>query len=689
MSKTAAILMGKKARVINEMAPPPKPAEEAAPSAGPDLTAQTLPTASLWPGRILFAAEWLSLAAIFIFMLVKSWLRWMDPLIDFPRDLYMAWRVSEGDLLYKDVTNWYGPLPQLTEGAGFHFFGVGIDTIVWMNIVLTVGVILLLWGIFAMLGNRLSRWVCVATFIVVFVFGHYTGIANYNFIAPYVAQSTYGFAGLMLLLWALLRRNKSARSGWLFLAGLGLAIAYLDKPEPLLASLGALMVYGGAEFLAALRKNPLRTDWRGAFAWAMRALGWVAAGFLALWLPLFLYFWYRGGFSYALLAADYVPHTLLNSRFQDKVEHSHLMQTFFGWDRPQENFLHHLNAGAALVGLLGGMVAIHYFWPRINSHHPLWLLCPVLMVGGAGIAAWLGWRQNHWMDTGMDFVFPVTLAALITVGWCWWAVWQRRAEASRLKALAIVGTAAALMMARMFLHGRIYQFGFFMMPLAVLFVIHLVLVEGCRVQTSGHRFRALLPAIFCALVFFGVFCLARISLQVYARKTAVVGEGRDQFYAFPARVAPNVPIMNPSSGALLNLMIHVFRIKTPNAKTLAVFPEGIAANYHLRVRSPLTELEFHPVALGYVGVDQVVDELKDNPPDAIYLHYRSYGEFGERFFADNEATGRPIMVWIAANYERVAKGGRTRSTVTGNVIDLLTPKPHPNSQPLYLVEPIN
>jgi hypothetical protein len=89
-----------------------------------------------------------------------------------------------------------------------------------------------------------------------------------------------------------------------------------------------------------------------------------------------------------------------------------------------------------------------------------------------------------------------------------------------------------------------------------------------------------------------------------------------------------------------------------------------------------------------VGPDQVVDELKGHPPDAIYLTYRSYTEFGEKYFASNATTGRPIMVWVAANYVRVAKGGRTKFTVTGNVIDLLVPKPRPAAKPLDIVEPV-
>jgi len=633
-----------------------------------------------WLGWVLLVAEWGSLAGIFLFMLTRSWLKWMDPLIDFPRDLYLAWRVSEGDLLYEKVANWYGPLPQLAEGAGFHLFGVGIDTIVWMNIALTIGVVVLIWDIFGALGNSFSRWLCLVVFIVVFAFGHYTSTANYNFIAPYVAQSTYGFAGLVLLLWALLHQLKSVRPYWSGVAGLGLAVTYLDKPEPLLAAVGALAVYCVAGFLRQARKNPEGVNLRGALRRAAQSVGWLAGGFLSLWLPVFLYFFFRGGFVYALLAADYVPHTLLDARFQDTIEHSHLAQTFIGFDDPWPHFFSHGQAGAGLITILGVLVAASHWWMRAKPLSPAWCVAPCIMLLAVGVAIGVEIHENHWMNLGEAMVFPVMLAAVVAAGWSWWAAWRNRGDAAHWQGLAMVGAAAALMLARMILHGRIYQFGFFMMPLAVLFVVHLVVSEAARPQPARPRAHWLLPAMFSFLVLWGVISLGSISLRVYASKTASVGEGRDRFYTFPARAS--------SSGPLLNLMIHVFRIKTPNAKSLVVFPEGIAANYHLRVPSPLAELEFHPVALGYMGPDEVVDELKDHPPEAIFLTYRSYTEFGEKYFASDAASGRPIMVWVAANYVRVAKGGRTDRTVTGNMIDLLIPKPPPAMKPLDIVEPI-
>ncbi len=263
------------------------PSAEHPAGARPPESAPTLPR---WLSLMLRMADPLSIAALFIFLLNQSWLRWMDPLIDFPRSLYVAWRLSEGDLLYDQVVSWYGPLPHLVEAAAFRLFGVGLDTMVWLNIAITVVALLLLRAIFGALGNRLTAWLCVVVFLCVFAFGNYTLIANYNFITPYASQATYGFTGLLLVIWALLRHLKSERPLWLGIAGWGFGIAYLDKPEPMLASAGALGIYFAVGVIRRARQAAPSSDWWGAGRWAMRVLSWLAGGFLCAWLPVLLFF---------------------------------------------------------------------------------------------------------------------------------------------------------------------------------------------------------------------------------------------------------------------------------------------------------------------------------------------------------------------------------------------------------------
>jgi 4-amino-4-deoxy-L-arabinose transferase-like glycosyltransferase len=631
------------------------------PMAGPPPTAPA--SAELipwWGSKVWRVAEPLSVVALFTFLLEKTWLRWSDPLIDFPRSLYAAWRLSAGDLLYERVFSPYGPLPHLVEAAAFRLFGVGLDTIVWINIVVTV-VVLLLWrGIFGALGGRLMVWLASVVFLADFAFSHYGTNANYNFITPYASQATYGLAGLLLLLWALLRHGQSERPGWLVAAGLGLGVAYLDKPEPLLAALAVLGIYLLARTMACARSRTPQHDEGGAARWLLRAVGWLAGGFFCAWLPVFIFFLSKGGLVYAFAAADFVPRTMVGASFLSTVKSSPLVLEMFGFDQPWQNFLFELRQGGWFALLCGAMVLVSRDWTRQKIYGEAWwaLLALMLVLGGACIGlARLG------EDLGAEFVFPVCLVAGFYVGASLRQVWRGRP--SRDLGLALVGVAAVIMLARMILRARLLHYGFFMMPLAVLFWVQLMVVEAARPVVGAVRRNWLLPTVFSALALLTAVTLLRTSLDNYARKNYPVGVGRDRFYTFQPK--------DYTGGEFLNTMISAFHEKTPAAQSLAAFPEGIAVNYHCRVPTPLAELEFHPVALSFAGPGRVVEELQAHPPDAVFLYYRDLSEYGAKYFGADEASGRDIVLWLREHYVPVFQIGPTQNTVTGNDIDLMVP----------------
>lgn len=631
------------------------------PTAGPPSTALAAAVAMpQWGGRVRRVAEPLSVAALFAFLLEKTWLRWSDPLIDFPRSLYAAWRLSEGDLLYERVFSPYGPLPHLVEAATFRLFGVGYDTIVYLNIAVTL-VVLLLWrAIFGALGSRLMVWLASVVFLSDFAFSHYGTNANYNFITPYASQATYGLAGLLLVVWALLRHLQTERPIWLGVAGLGLGIAYLDKPEPLLAAVGAMSVYLLARTLECARNVAPASDWRGAGRRAGRAAAGIAGGFMCAWLPVLVFFLCKGGLAYAFAATDFVPKTMSGGSFFSTVQSSPLVQAMFGFDQPGQNFLFELGQGAWFALLCGLMVVVSRDWTRQKKFGEAWWALLALMLGLAGAGIGLARLGD---DLGPELVFPVVVAAGAYLAASLRAAWRGRQ--SPMLGLTVVGVAAAVMLGRMILNARIAHYGFFMMPLAVLFWIHLMVVEAGRATSGATRANRLLPAVFTALVLLAAGTLLHTSLGNYEKKNYAVGAGRDRFYSF----APE----DYTGGEFLNTMIGAVHQKTPTAQSLVAFPEGIAVNYHCRVPTPLTELEFHPVALSFAGPGRVLEELSAHPPDAVLLYYRDLSEYGVRYFGADEPSGRDIVRWLGAHYTPVFQIGPTQNTVTGHDIDLLVP----------------
>ena len=94
-------------------APPPEPQRSSGPG-GPRLEA---------------VRSALSLLGFFFVLGFLSWNRTGDPLRDWGRELYTAWRISEGDLIYRDVASLFGPLSQTLNGALFTIVGTGQDAL--------------------------------------------------------------------------------------------------------------------------------------------------------------------------------------------------------------------------------------------------------------------------------------------------------------------------------------------------------------------------------------------------------------------------------------------------------------------------------------------------------------------------------------------------------------------------------
>src|SRR5579862_5712244 len=91
-----------------------------------------------WVGGVIVACAFVLAAAL-------SWRKWEDALIDFGLQLYLPWKISTGSVLYRDVKYLTaGPLSQYYHALLFKCFGVSFRTIIVSNLVLTGGLLILL-----------------------------------------------------------------------------------------------------------------------------------------------------------------------------------------------------------------------------------------------------------------------------------------------------------------------------------------------------------------------------------------------------------------------------------------------------------------------------------------------------------------------------------------------------------------
>src|SRR6187399_3310854 len=78
----------------------------------------------------------LILAAVGIALALWTWGTWGDVQVDHGGEVYAAWRVSQGAVLYRDVAYFTGPLSPWWNGLWMRVFGVGIWTLYVANLLL-------------------------------------------------------------------------------------------------------------------------------------------------------------------------------------------------------------------------------------------------------------------------------------------------------------------------------------------------------------------------------------------------------------------------------------------------------------------------------------------------------------------------------------------------------------------------
>src|SRR5262245_9777594 len=76
----------------------------------------------------VFLSKWFCLSIVVLTYCLCAWLtwrKWPDLLVDFGEQLYLPWRISAGDVLYRDVMYLTGgPVSQYYHAALFKLFGV-------------------------------------------------------------------------------------------------------------------------------------------------------------------------------------------------------------------------------------------------------------------------------------------------------------------------------------------------------------------------------------------------------------------------------------------------------------------------------------------------------------------------------------------------------------------------------------
>ena len=567
-----------------------------------------------WGGAFVIAVAALA-------MLSWTWGTWPDPLVDFGRQRYIPWRLAEGEVLYRDIAYYNGPLSQYFHALCFRLFGSSLRTLVLCNLSVLAIFITLLYLALCQVARRAAAAAAATIFVLLFAFAQYSGIGNFNYVCPYCYEVTHG---LFLSLLAVVAAWPSGRHGMslAIVSGAALGLALLTKAELFLP--GAVAT-GVALALGLWLERP---GWGralgrlGCFLAASAAGPAIAFVALASAMPAAQALTGTLG-SWAVIARSDV---IGMAYFREGLGTDHLAANI--WAMLTMTGLY----AAVLAPAAGLGLAL-----RPGRHRTA--IAGVVFLAVAG-GLW-HWRANvDWSGIARPLPLLVLLAIAAVVPPCFFrrhGPWDGRRSVRQASLLVF----ALLLLGKMALNARIFHYGFALaMPASLLLSVAALdwipaLID--RRGGTGRLFAAASAALLAviALVYLG------IQAEFIGLMRERVGSGADAFWC-------------DSRGAVVNAAVAQIASRSSPRTTLAVVHEGVMINCLAELRNPTPYINLTPEEVTFFGEQRILDAYQAHPPDLIALIHKDTSEPGPFF---GREYGRRIAAWIIANYQAVGAVG--------------------------------
>jgi hypothetical protein len=569
-------------------------------------------TDSLQARRIAAAA----LAAWGTALAVWIWGRTGDVAGDFGHELYIAWQMNAGRILYRDLSYPYGPLPACINAMWMRLLGPRLDAILFGNALILILATWLLYRLCRRCAGPSAAFVATIYFLTVFALSCPTKITTFNFLTPYAPGIVHGFVLCLGMIEALMQYHRTSRPRLLALAAALTGLALLCKPEMFLACF--------VTFWAGLMAS-----WWLKKSGDLKSFGMALGAMIAPPLVAFLILSALAG-GHAAAAAVFNGWQFASKQF---VLDTPFYRQCFGTDNlPRSLFLIAITALVDL-GVVGALLILAVLLRRWRSFGdgPVVGVCLFFLVPAG--------TNLYWVDADRGLliwaIFAATLAAL--------TVFFRlgKSEIRLAQFLLLIFALASLV--KIFFNVRTYHYGFVLAaPCMVSLVLALVRWLPDLVDEFGGAGR---------VVRWGsIGLLAALAWNRMAMTDRLLAE---RTLTVPLAYGGMLSA-RPVDRGILDAMSQIAQLP-PNA-TLDVLPDGSGINYALARTNPTRFDLADPICLHLDGGEEkVLAALERNPPDAILLIRIDKSIVGARWFGENYALG--IFGWLQSNYRMSAMFG--------------------------------
>jgi hypothetical protein len=183
---------------------------------------------------------WLAIIIASFFLLAwVSWGKLAEPIWDTSHEVEIPARLLAGQVLYRDVETYYGPLAYYANALALLVFGHYLEVFYVVGLVLALATTLLVYTLAKRLTN--APW-AVACTVCILIYCVFSPLGLFNFIVPYSYGTVYATVLCLLGFTALDRYTHTNKFIWLVIAASTCGFAGLAKQEYGVAAIAGLLI---------------------------------------------------------------------------------------------------------------------------------------------------------------------------------------------------------------------------------------------------------------------------------------------------------------------------------------------------------------------------------------------------------------------------------------------------------------
>lgn len=605
--------------------------------------------------NLLKQATFLNLLFItFVFLTYWSWGKWPDLLIDFGRELNLAWQLSDGKILYRDIRHLFGPLSPILNSLIFKRFGSSLGTIYTTNLIYLFIFTGSLYFFLNKLTSALASFLCCFSFLSIFAFSQYRPIGNFNFITPYSHESVHGIYLLFFLIVSfglyLIKKNKAH----LITSGMVFGLILLTKIEIIVSALICSIYFFSALWFICNQNTLSEKIFTKHVTLFVIGISMPISGFL-------VYFMNYMPITETIESIFMSVKLVLENDFSTLVYYKRSL----GINNIVSSIYSIMLESLYILTFLTFLFIISLLLDKVYSskwrRYSVIILTTIMMIIVSHPINPLFFGRS--LPFLLFLTFTGVIALLIRA-------FQRDATINeqhiRLFIFSILTIASLSLLLKMLFYSRIDHYGFYLAPFS--FFVFIILTSYIIPQyfiSSALSKKFYKYSISFLIIIFSLKCLSYSDFY-YKLKTDSIG---DEF--------GGIKIYNKRSHSrdfLTKYAINYIQDNIPKDSTLTVFPEGGMINFLTKLENPTSFTNFMPPEIMAFGESVVLANFRDANPDYIAIVHKDTSEYGVKYFNSENGIAAKITNWMRNNYYLVARFGNQPFTSNGFGILLLKRK---------------